>query len=67
MKIKDAEKLKVGMWIKTKTDHVSRIVFIDLRFPLMDECKFPIIYTDDGAECWSCDSIEQYGFDLKIS
>ena len=63
----DIEKLKVGMWIKTNTGLVAKAKYIDMRFPIASNIKFPIIYTDDNKTCWSCDDIKEYGWNLTIS
>jgi hypothetical protein len=67
MNIYEIEKLKVGMWVKSNNGLVAKVKYIDIRFPLVTEDKFPIIYTDDNKTCWSCDSIEQYGWNLSIN
>jgi hypothetical protein len=63
MNINDIDKLKDGMWVRTKTGLIAKVKFIDNRFPLAQSVKFPIIYTDDNKTCWSCDAIEEYGWD----
>ena len=66
MSINDIDKLKAGMWVKTTNGHVAKVKAIDMRFPLRQNIKFPIIYTDDDKYCWDCEHIEQYGFNINI-
>ena len=55
--MKNINDLKVGMWFKTNTGHVSKVKSIDKRFPLSSEYKqFAIIYSDDNKTCWDFNS-----------
>ena len=67
MKIEEIDNLKIGMWVKTNTGLIAKVRDINKMFPLASENKFPIIYTDDNKTCWSCDAIEQYGWNISIN